>query len=158
MNKAFANEIRLSERLRGRRNPRLFLFLPMPVSEIAALIVCTVIDELETEVTFSASSRSNICPEDVNLSCARYAGVAFDNFAWFIETCDDKDTLHDNVGIVYQNVSVSDTSVISEHLNETDYAPRTFDTISRELITSRPKNSISKRPKLHSSHIRFGYC
>jgi len=30
-------------------------------------------------------------------------GVAFDNFDRFVETSSGKDTLHDTVGIIYQN-------------------------------------------------------
>lgn len=37
--------------------------------------------------------------------------VAFDNFDHFVETLDSKDTLHDTVGIIYQNcVQIEDTS------------------------------------------------
>lgn len=62
------------------------------------------IEELEAEATFSTLARSVICPEDIRLSPFYSTGVAFDNYDRFVETSSGKDTLHDTVGIIYQNV------------------------------------------------------
>ena len=58
------------------------------------------IEELETEATFFMSSKNNICPDDTTLLPDLCTGVAYDNLDRFIETCSDKDTLHDTVGIL----------------------------------------------------------
>lgn len=98
------------------------------------------IEELETEATFASSSRSNICPEGVQLSPGLCTGVAFDNFDRFVETNTGKDTLHDTVGILYQNIDLNDdNSSLCENVdNDTAESPvpkrrRTFDAIAPEL-------------------------
>lgn len=60
-----------------------------------------MIEELETEATFSTLNKSIICSEDVQLSPYYCTGVAFDNYDRFVETCSGKNTLYDTVGIIY---------------------------------------------------------
>lgn len=67
-----------------------------------------VIEELETEATFSACNTVNISPEDAILAPNLCTGVAFDNYNRFVETCTGKDSLQDTVGIFYQNVQTAD--------------------------------------------------
>lgn len=43
-------------------------------------------------------------PEVINKTSNLSTGVAFDNFDRFVETKTGKDTLHDTVGIIYQNI------------------------------------------------------
>jgi len=62
-----------------------------------------VIEELETELTYSSINQLGLCPPSVLLSPKLSTGVAFDNFDRFVETSNGKDTLHDTVGILYQN-------------------------------------------------------
>lgn len=62
-----------------------------------------VVEELETEATYTSTSRSVLCPDDIELSPEFFTGLAFDNFDRFTETSSGKDTLHDTVGIIYQN-------------------------------------------------------
>lgn len=62
------------------------------------------IEELETEATFSSSSRSLSCPEGIITADRFCTGVAYDNFDRFVDTASGKNTLHDTVGIIYQNV------------------------------------------------------
>lgn len=104
------------------------------------------IEELETEATFSTLSKSVICPEDIRLSPYYSTGVAFDNYDRFVETCSGKDTLHDTVGIIYQNV---ESHFPDTDEPEIDYAinpplakrRRTFEAISGEIVpyTKKPK-------------------
>ncbi|GFU43145.1 hypothetical protein TNCV_4289841 [Trichonephila clavipes] len=61
--------------------------------------------ELETEATISSVNRSQICPPDIIQSPSLSTGVAFDNFDRYVDTLTGKDTLHDTVGIIYQNIS-----------------------------------------------------
>ncbi|KAJ8685330.1 hypothetical protein QAD02_021123 [Eretmocerus hayati] len=69
----------------------------------------TVLVGLETEATFSCSGKSNICPDDIVLRPDLGTGVAYNNFDRNIETQSGNDTMHDTVGIIYQNVVESDT-------------------------------------------------
>ncbi|GFV92982.1 hypothetical protein TNCV_3426941 [Trichonephila clavipes] len=63
------------------------------------------LEELETEATISSVNRSQICPPDIIQSPSLSTGVAFDNIDRYVDTLTEKDTLHDTVGIIYQNVS-----------------------------------------------------
>ncbi|GFY11634.1 hypothetical protein TNCV_4231031 [Trichonephila clavipes] len=61
------------------------------------------LEELETEATISSVNRSQICLPDIIQSPSLSTGVAFDNFDRYVDTLTGKDTLHDTVGIIYQN-------------------------------------------------------
>lgn len=74
-----------------------------------------VTEELETEVTYSLCNKSNVCPEDTILSPKHCIGVAFDNYDRFVETCNGKVTLHDTVGILYQNVIPGENITLSKY-------------------------------------------
>lgn len=74
----------------------------------------SAIEELETEATFSSVSRSEICPEVINKEENLVAGMAFDNYDRFVDTKTGKDTLHDTVGIMYQNINPTDDGVEEE--------------------------------------------
>ncbi|GFX38014.1 hypothetical protein TNCV_3836131 [Trichonephila clavipes] len=65
------------------------------------------LEELETEATISSVNRSQICPPDIIQSPSLSIGVAFDNIDRYVDTLSltEKDTLHDTVAIIYQNVS-----------------------------------------------------
>ncbi|GFW16545.1 hypothetical protein TNCV_2351691 [Trichonephila clavipes] len=64
------------------------------------------VEELETEAAYTSAQNSSICPETIVKSPLLCTGVAFDNFDRFVETKSGKDTLHDTVGIIYQNVEL----------------------------------------------------
>lgn len=68
-----------------------------------------VIEGLETESTFSASRSATLCPEGVQKGMKYFTSVAFDNFDRYVETTNGKDTLHDTVGILIQNIVPSVT-------------------------------------------------
>lgn len=61
------------------------------------------IEELETEATFSSLSRSLSCLKGIITADGFCTGVAYDNFDRFVDTASGKNTLHDTVGIIYQN-------------------------------------------------------
>ncbi|GFV72320.1 hypothetical protein TNCV_637821 [Trichonephila clavipes] len=63
------------------------------------------LEELETEATISSVNRSQICPTDIIQSPSLSTCVAFDNFDGYFYTLSGKDTLHDTIGLIYQNVS-----------------------------------------------------
>lgn len=65
----------------------------------------TAIEEIETELAYGISVQNHILPYGMEPNCEGLrTHVAFDNFDKFVETVNGKDTLHDTVGIVYQNV------------------------------------------------------
>ncbi|CAG9834603.1 unnamed protein product [Diabrotica balteata] len=74
----------------------------------------SAVEELETEATFSSVSRTEICPEVINKEENLVAGVAFDNYDRFVDTKTGKDTLHDTVGIMYQNIDPKDPNIEEE--------------------------------------------
>lgn len=49
-----------------------------------------VLEELETEATFSCSNRSDICPQDILQTRNLLTGIAFDNFDRFVDTSTGK--------------------------------------------------------------------
>ncbi|CAH1173831.1 unnamed protein product [Phaedon cochleariae] len=112
----------------------------------------TSLEGIETEATFTSSIRSDICPEGIIRSGNLCTGVAFDNFDRFVDTSSGHDTLHDTVGIIFQNIDNSieqddeDTRAVRSTAGSSEKSNkrrRTFDTITHEL---EPYN---KRPKLH---------
>ncbi|KYN19744.1 hypothetical protein ALC57_07897 [Trachymyrmex cornetzi] len=94
-----------------------------------------VVEELETEATFASTDRTEICPCDIQLKSDLKTGVAYDNFDRFVETIDGKDTLHDTVGIIFQDISEDFTGLRAiQKDNVQDLASigkkrRTFDAI-----------------------------
>lgn len=78
------------------------------------------VEELETESTYTTIEKSSVCPEKIIKKPNLCTGVAYDNFDRFVETTSGKDTLHDTVGIVYQNIDLdtNEEPVMSEVLTE----------------------------------------
>ena len=110
----------------------------------------TSLEELETEATFASGNRLEICPEDILRTTNLCTGLAFDNFECFADTLSGKDTLHDTVGIIYQNIDTAqNNSDVRENI-ATDIRPegstkrrRTYDTESHELESYAKKTTIS---------------
>lgn len=61
----------------------------------------TCVEELETELAYGCAANTQLLP--YSFTPRNPTHVAFDNFDKFVETSSGKDTLHDTVGIVYQN-------------------------------------------------------
>lgn len=64
----------------------------------------TVVEGLETELAYGCAANTNILPYGLVPVPTLRTHVAFDNYDKFVETSSGKDTLHDTVGIVYQNM------------------------------------------------------
>lgn len=60
--------------------------------------------ELETSGAYTCSSTKQLCPSGIKKTKILAAGVAWDNFDRFVDTETGKDTLHDTVGIAYQDI------------------------------------------------------
>lgn len=119
-----------------------------------------VIEELETELTFTSTQQNKLCPEDIILADNLCTGVAFDNFDRFVDTLTGKDTLHDTVGIIYQNIpsdanftaptdaSVQSDDTAADSIHETPRRRkrrRCFDAIVNEIVP------YTKKPKIDSN-------
>lgn len=79
----------------------------------------SAVEELETEATFTSTLRTGLCPEAINKTQDLSAGVAYDNYDSFVETKAGKDTLHDTLGIIYQNINL-------DKLEDDEGLPQTF--------------------------------
>lgn len=64
--------------------------------------------------------RSQLCPEEIELKPNLCTGVAFDNFDRYVDTHTGKNTLHDTVGIIYQNIDNTLNSETNMDTDETD--------------------------------------
>lgn len=113
------------------------------------------VEELETETTYTSIEKSTLCPEKIKKNHNLFTGVAYDNFDRFVETTNGKDTLHDTVGIIYQNIELNTTeeSQMSEaptssnennSPNKKKRRRRTFEEITLDEIP------YPKRPKMTS--------
>lgn len=69
---------------------------------------------METEATISSVRQSQVCPPDIILNPSLCTGVAFDNFDRYVDTLNGKETLHDTVGIIYQNVDNNSCSGLNQ--------------------------------------------
>lgn len=72
----------------------------------------TLTQEIETELAYGCSIAKRSLPFGLELQRPElHTHVAFDNYDRFVETSSGKNTLHDTVGIVYQNKSHESHSI-----------------------------------------------
>lgn len=109
----------------------------------------TTIEELESEATYVAISRSQISPDDIVRKPNLCTGLAFNNFDRFVDTLTGKDTLHDTVGNVFQDIvpGVFNDDNTEEEEEAVAVLPktkktRTFDAVNPDL------EPYAKRPKM----------
>jgi len=67
------------------------------------------LEELETTLTTNAENDEQLTPSDMKLLPVP-SGLAFDNYDRYVETLSGKHTLHDTVGIMYQNMYDSNST------------------------------------------------
>lgn len=70
--------------------------------------------ELETSAAYSCTSNNQLCPTSILRTSILSCGVAWDNYDRFVETSSGKNTLHDTVGILYQNIPTEEELNIIE--------------------------------------------
>ena len=112
----------------------------------------TIIEEMETEVTFTATERSRICPPEIKLLPGLNTSLAFDNYDRYIDTKDGHNTMHDTVGIIFQDISEDCDSCVNDRLDNTNSnnsfqvsgvkRRRTFETFLPDI------QPLGKRPKM----------
>ncbi len=74
------------------------------INHLGHCVSYNVAIELETELTYTVSKENILIPAEFNLNSQYATGLAFDNYDRFVETHNGRDTLHDTVGIIYQNI------------------------------------------------------
>ena len=65
-----------------------------------------ITEELETELAYSSLEDDKLTHAGRSMSSTLCTGVVFDKFDRYVETLSGKDTLHETVGIAYQDVLV----------------------------------------------------
>lgn len=90
----------VSRSISGRR------MLPEILNRLGYAIDYTTIGEIESELAYEAQDANRTLPTSlISNSPTLRTHMAFDNYDRFVETKNGKDTLHDTVGIVIQNIS-----------------------------------------------------
>lgn len=117
----------------------------------------TVTEEMETELAYACAGNDRILPYGLIDSNPRlHTHVAFDNYDKYVETSTGKDTLHDTVGIAYQNLSLETLPQILENSNrnvETQSRRRKYfssfdDTINPYMKKGQQISNLIGRPPL----------
>ena len=119
------------------------------------------VEELETDIAHSIADKKHVTPDGIKLIQGLATGVAFDNFDENSETLSGSGTLHDTVGITYQNIDdTTEVTPTGENVqahdpeSRMDVAPDTckrrrhhsysFDAPQYELQPYRKKPKVSK--------------
>ena len=113
---------------RGRAKPAKHVTLGMAIRSITGskklvqvlnrfghCLNYSCLEELETATAEAIQERKEACPE--NTLPGLPMGLAFDNFDEMTQTLSGSNTLHDTMGIVYQNLPCDSTSI--RQINET---------------------------------------
>jgi hypothetical protein len=104
-------------------------------------------EELETDLAMTVSDRKQTTPDGIKLQEGLATGVAFDNYDENTETLSGSGTLHDTVGITYQNVQ--DVTAVNKPTEDHPQATRT--TSSRKRSFDAPQYDLQpyrKKPKV----------
>ena len=75
----------------------------------------TKISEMETSAAYSRTSKKRLTPSGIECTPTLSSGVAWNNFDRFVETSSGKNTLHDTVGIICQDIP---TDLNIENINQ----------------------------------------
>ncbi|XP_063215726.1 uncharacterized protein LOC134527200 [Bacillus rossius redtenbacheri] len=119
----------------------------------------TRILELETSAAYSCSYNNQLCLSGNNPTSILSSGVAWDNYDQFVETSSGKNTLHDTVGIIYQNIPTEEElNIIKRNVASTE--PRQSSSINVRDLSSRSKcsfeeESFEKLPNSKQSRPEF---
>lgn len=88
------------------------------LNQMGHCVSYTVTEEMETELAYACSSNNRILPYGlIDNNPQLHTHVAFDNYDKYVETSTGKDTLHDTVGIAFQNLSLGTLSENLENIN-----------------------------------------
>lgn len=124
----------------------------------------STIEELETELAYGSASENRLLPSGLKNQQSLCTHVAFDNFDRYVETSSGKDTLHDTVGIVYQNKCPNlETSIATSNFTDNIDSDSIVDSVDNSEIGSRSRrkyysnfnDSIEPFIPLHSNTSRL---
>lgn len=118
---------------RGKIKPRKHISLGMAMKSITGCRVVvdilnrfnycisyTKVLELETSAAYSCAEKKMLCPSGIIPTSSLSSGVAWDNYDRFVDTSSGKDTLHDTVGIMYQDIPTAQELSRNLNINEPD--------------------------------------
>lgn len=109
----------------------------------------TTLEDLETELTYSTVKSDNVCPEDIQCRPDLNTGVAFKNFDGFVETLNGKDTLHDTVGIIFQDIVQNPDPVSVESSSPCVHENSTIDEIVHGSFSELSITTTRTRKRKH---------
>ena len=96
------------------------------------------LEELETATAEAIQERKKACPEDTLPGLPM--GLAFDNFDELTQTLSGSNTLHDTMGILYQNLPDDDDQSVINHTNATRAAVNTASTPGMKKTTKKKRS------------------
>lgn len=121
----------------------------------------SVLEGIETELTFLSTSCETLVPEHIIPADNLSTGVVFDNFDLFVDTPTGKDTLHDTVSIIYQNIPANviliteNASVQTTEVEETDPAENNNNSFSLNDSNKKQLNKSRKRNRHKFEEVSF---
>lgn len=118
---------------------------------------------METEATYTSTSESQVCPEDIKKRRGLGTGLAYNNFDRFVDTNSGEDTLHlhDTVGIIFQNIDPDESS--GEELSNTFQADNENDVnvsacLATQTSRKRRRTFSAISPELPSYFKKLKLC
>lgn len=96
--------------------------------------------ELETSAAYSCASNNQLCPSGIQPTSILSSGVAWDNYDRFVETSSGKNTLHDTVGIIYQNIPTEEELNIIKRNDASTEAQQNSSINVRDLAGRRKRS------------------
>ncbi|GBP09519.1 hypothetical protein EVAR_76538_1 [Eumeta japonica] len=96
--------------------------------------------ELETSTAYSCASNNQLCPSGIQPTSILSSGVAWDNYDRFVETSSGKNTLHDTVGTIYQNIATEEELNIIQRNDASIEAPCNSSLNVRDLAGRRKRS------------------
>ena len=111
------------------------------------------IQEIETELTFEANKRQEILPYGMELGI-NDTSIAWDNYDCFVETKDNKDTLHEchegyPIGISYQTLQKQ----VEPENNENNSIENEIDLEIQRFHDKKDSGNKKKRRRAYSSRM-----
>ena len=83
----------------------------------------STLEELETEMAFTATKESRVTPQEIKFVPHLCTGIAWDNYDPFVETLNGQNTLHDTVVIAYQSIIDEQDIEVEEEEEEINDQP-----------------------------------
>ena len=115
------------------------------LNRFGACVSYEVAEECETEIVYSATEVAKLLPDGLHELGDLHTGLAFDNHDMFCDTLTGKDTLHDTVGICYQDI-------LQEHFVEALYGNRQGD-ISAPVPLSEETRKRRRRRRFSAENV-----